>query len=142
MSSPDSVIHRDIIVDGVHVAQVIENSLTNKRHDFITSEEHNFQFGSFYLPEGEPIRAHQHLENHRSLRKTTEFIFVQEGVLNVSFYGSDDLKDLRETVSLGPGSAVIIFDGIHGFFAHTDCRFFEVKQGPFNGETDKIKFDF
>ena len=142
MTSLGSVVHREIIIDGVFVAQVIEVSSTDKRHDFITSEEKNFQFGSFFLPAGEPIRAHQHLENKRSLTKTTEFIFVQQGILEVLFYGSDDENDLRDRVVLGPGSAVLIFDGIHGFSAQTDCRFFEVKQGPFNGKTDKIKFDF
>ena len=72
MNIPESVIHRDIIIDGEHVAQVIENTLTNRRHDFITSEEKNFQFGSFFLSEGESIRSHQHLENRRSLKTTTE----------------------------------------------------------------------
>lgn len=142
MSIPETVVHRDIIIDGLYVAQIIESSLTDKRHDFTTSTERNFQFGSFFLPEGELIQAHEHLENHRSLRKTTEFIFVQEGILNVFFYGSNDAEDLRETVSLGAGSAALIFDGIHGFSALTDCRFFEVKQGPFNGKVDKVKFDF
>ena len=142
MSILESVIHRDIIIDGVHVAQVIENTLTSRRHDFITSEEKNFQFGSFFLSEGETIKSHQHLENDRSLKTTTEFIFVQEGVLMVYFYGSNNIEDLRETVNLGPGSAVIIFDGIHGFSAQSDCRFFEIKQGPFNDKTDKIKLEF
>ena len=52
MNIPESVIHRDIIIDGEHVAQVIENTLTNRRHDFITSEEKNFPTGplaSIYL---------------------------------------------------------------------------------------------
>ena len=142
MNIPESVIHRDIIIDGEHVAQVIENTLTNRRHDFITSEEKNFQFGSFFLSEGESIRSHQHLENRRSLKTTTEFIFVQVGVLTVYFYGSNNIEDLRETVNLGPGSAVIIFAGIHGFSANTDCRFFEIKQGPFNDKSDKIKLKF
>ena len=105
----------------------------------ITNENDNFQFGSFFIKAGENIEPHKHINNLRKLEKTTEFLYIMSGTLEAFFYKDNHKFELIEKITMHKGSGLIIFDGIHSFKTSSDCHFFEIKQGPYDGNKDKIK---
>jgi len=58
--------------------------------------------------------------------------------LQVDFY-SDDQKYL-DSRTLNSGDVILLIKGGHGFKVLDDLEMFEVKQGPYAGDEDKIKF--
>lgn len=135
----DPLIHEDVYVDEKRVAVFIHDCRTKRRYNFITEENDPFQFGSFFVNDKEKIFPHQHNENIRTLRATTEFIYVLSGQLRANFYSEATGNELKKSIVLSKDSGLIIFSGVHGFEALGDCQFFEVKQGPYNEKKDKVR---
>ena len=55
-----------------------------------------------------------------------------------------DLGDDRRFVctrTLGAGDAILLASGGHGFTVLEEVEMFEVKQGPFAGDDDKVRFE-
>ena len=53
------------------------------------------------------------------------------------------MSELKEIVdqkfNLVEGDLILLKSGIHGFEITEDCKFIEIKQGPFKETADKIK---
>jgi hypothetical protein len=43
--------------------------------------------------------------------------------------------------TLYPGDVILLAHGGHGFFMIEESEIIEVKQGPYAGEEDKVRFD-
>ena len=69
---------------------------------------------------------------HRKL-----FSFEKEK-LKVDFYSVD--QEYLESRILESGDVILLIKGGHGFEVLEDLEMFEVKQGPYAGDADKIKF--
>ena len=78
-------------------------------------------------------------KNKRILDTTAEVLYVQKGVLIVNFYESPDKCEVDQSYSLEEGDLILLSGGIHGFEIGEDCRFLEIKQGPFKASGDKVK---
>ena len=66
-------------------------------------------------------------------------LLIISGVLIVNFYESPDKCEVNQSFSLEEGDLILLSGGIHGFEIGEDCRFLEIKQGPFKASGDKIK---
>ena len=137
-----------ILVGGEVVAIVMRSTTTQGHRDFVTDTTHQLQFGAFKLDANTEISPHRHLPVERNLSGTPEFLFVQTGTLTVSFYdvpadftGKITFDRICFTTDLKAGQAILIFGGTHGFNTKEGCDFFELKQGPYAGLKDKIKFE-
>ena len=74
-----------------------------------------------------------------------EYVFVF-GYLDVSvvvyvFDYYDDERSYLESRVLHGGDVVLLAAGGHGFEMLEDSEIIEVKQGPYAGEMDKVRFD-
>ena len=89
-------------------------------------------------PTGKEIQPHVHKKVQREVHYTQETLFIRKGKLQVDFY-SEEQKFLEST-ELEAGDVILLIKGGHGFKVVEDLEMFEVKQGPYAGDEDKIKF--
>ena len=89
-------------------------------------------------PAGKVIDAHIHNAVQRSVLYTQEVLFIKRGKLRVDFY--DEYEDYLESRILNPGDVILLVSGGHGFKALEELEMIEVKQGPYSGDNDKMRF--
>ncbi len=107
--------------------------------DFITPDEYSQQLAYMHHPKDKVIAAHVHNPVHRNVVMTQEVLFIKKGKLRVDFY--DDYKDYLESRILNAGDVILLVSGGHGFKALEELEMIEVKQGPYSGDMDKVRFD-
>jgi hypothetical protein len=107
---------------------------SEKKYNFLTGNEQPFQLGVSFYPGGEVIKGHAHLARTTTVESIQEFILVSEGRTRIHLYDDAD-EHVAETI-LGPGDAVLLLAGGHGFDILENTKLVEVKQGPYE---DKAK---
>lgn len=105
---------------------------------FFTNEKNSLQLGASIYKKGEGFNAHYHPEVKRLIPDTQEVLYVKRGTGLLTIYGPD--KQLADTVAIQPGDIIILITGGHGMVATEDMEIREVKQGPYLGDRDKIKW--
>lgn len=138
----DPVVRQDDIehvMSGTQLmAIIVRNSFTEPGIRFFTPGEFSQQLGYMSRPAGHKIRPHCHGVVAREVSLTQEVLFIRKGRLKVDFYtGEGDPVGSRE---LSTGDVILLASGGHGFEMLEDCEIFEVKQGPYLGDQDKILF--
>lgn len=113
--------------------KVRENSIK-----FITPNSFSQQIGFIDRPKGYKIPPHIHNPVPREVTYTNEVLFIRKGKVKVDFY--DQNKNFLETKTLHKDDIILLIEGGHGFTILEDADICEVKQGPYVGESDKIRF--
>lgn len=121
------------------LALIIRNDYVSDGVDFITPDEYSQQVAYMHHPAGKKIDAHVHNVVHRNVVYTQEVLFIKKGKLRVDFY--DDYKDYLESCILDAGDTILLTSGGHGFKVIEEVEMIEVKQGPYSGGMDKIRFE-
>lgn len=121
------------------IAYVIRSTATASSTKFITPDEATFQAGFVVYPAGDEVVPHLHLPVRRELVGTSELLMVRSGRCYVDLYDADG--HILTSRELGPGDAVLSLGGGHGFRMIEDTVLFELKQGPFLGGTEKVRFE-
>ena len=124
--------------DNSCLAIIVRSSFDSPGINFFTPNEYSQQLAFMNHPEGKEIQPHVHRKVHREVYYTQETLFIRKGKLQVDFY-SDEQKYLESRV-LNSGDVILLIKGGHGFKVLEDLEMFEVKQGPYAGDEDKIKF--
>jgi hypothetical protein len=106
---------------------------------FYTNGDASLQVGHMLRPQGYLIRPHVHVPVARMVSYTQEVLFIKRGRARVDFY--DEQQQYLESRDLAAGDVILLARGGHGFHMLEDCEIVEVKQGPYVGEHDKIRFD-
>lgn len=126
-------------LDGKLLAQIIDsNSQANPGINFYTNPEHDFQVASMIHPAGKQISPHVHKENKRTIFTTTEVLLIKKGSLKITIYDFD--KSVIDTIIGYQNDILILFSGGHGFEVLEDLEMIEIKQGPYVGNADKVRF--
>ena len=120
------------------LAIIVRKEFNNEGINFFTPNEYSQQLAFMNHPSGKEIQPHIHKKVHREVHYTQETLFIRKGKLQVDFY-SDDQKYL-DSRTLKSGDVILLIKGGHGFKVLDDLEMFEVKQGPYAGDEDKIKF--
>lgn len=123
----------------VLIAIIIRNNYECNGVDFITPKEYSQQLAYMHHPTGKVIDAHVHNIVHRNVVYTQEVLFIKKGKLRVDFY--DDYKDYLESRILEAGDTILLTSGGHGFKVLEEVEMIEVKQGPYSGDMDKLRFE-
>lgn len=105
---------------------------------FFTDPEFSQQLGYMSRPKGYVIEPHIHKDVSRQVIKTQEVLFIKSGKLLVEFYDND--KKFAKSRVLETGDIILLAECGHGFKMLEETEIFEVKQGPYAGEEDKIRF--
>ena len=124
--------------NGNLLASIIKKDVMKGDKYFATDHNQDLQIAKFNLKKDTEILRHIHLQQERRIMTTSEVIILTEGHMIVDIY-SEDLEPLHSDV-LHEGDILALFKGGHGLRMSTDCKFIEVKQGPYSEEIDKKRF--
>lgn len=122
----------------VLLAIIVKNDYSCEGVDFITPDEYSQQVAYMHHPTGKIIDAHLHNMVHRNVVMTQEVLFIKKGKLRVDFY--DNYEDYLESAVLEAGDVILLVSGGHGFTVLEEVEMIEVKQGPYSGDKDKVRF--
>lgn len=133
------MIVEQVLHDGVLLALIARESPWRPGVEFVTPDELSLQFAAMRHPAGRKIEPHVHLQAPRSVQFTQEVLILRRGRLRVDFYGDD--QAYLESRELGAGDVIVLVRGGHGFEVLEELEMYEVKQGPFLGAGDKLRFE-
>lgn len=132
------MIH-EIKHDNKILAIIIKNNYTSEGIEFFTPDDFSQQLGYMNREKGYSIKPHVHNIVHRDVTLTQEVLIIKKGKIRVDYYDND--KNYLESTILNKGDIVLLSDGGHGFEMIEDSEIVEIKQGPYAGENDKVRFD-
>jgi hypothetical protein len=121
------------------LAIIIKNDYSSEGIEFFTPDTFSQQLAYMRRPKDYVIMPHLHNEVKREVLFTKEVLIIKSGRVRVDFYDND--KSYLESTILSKGDVILLAHGGHGFEMLEDTEMIEVKQGPFAGEMDKVRFD-
>ncbi len=124
--------------DGKLLAYVLRNDLTPDKTTFITPSEINLQLGYVVYPAGGEVLRHMHRPIERNIKGTTEILFIKKGRCMMDIF--DEQQKLVTSLELNQGDTVLMIGGGHGFRMLEDTILLEIKQGPYTGMDEKVRF--
>jgi hypothetical protein len=124
---------------GRELALILRRSFFSEGIEFFTPSDFSQQLGYMNRPQGYVIPPHVHNPVPREVRFTKEVLFIKSGRVRVDFY--DDDQNYLESRILEQGDVILLAFGGHGFQMLEPTEIIEVKQGPYAGEADKIRFE-
>ena len=130
----EEIRHGDVLL-----AIIIPATFDEPGIHFCTENDASQQIAFMRHPEGKEIVPHVHNSVDRHITDTQETLFIRKGSLRVDFYTQE--KEFLESRTLNAGDVILLVAGGHGFEALADLEMIEVKQGPYVGEADKVRFD-
>ena len=125
--------------DGQLLAIIIPADHREAGVHFFTPPEFSQQLAYMRHPAGHVIDAHTHEPVSREVHLTQEALFIRRGRLRVDFYTSE--TEYLESRILTAGDVILLASGGHGFKVLEEVEMVEVKQGPYAGDADKVRFD-
>ena len=118
---------------------IIRASYKSEGIEFFTPDDFSQQLAYMNRPKNYVIPPHVHNSVQRNVSLTQEVLFIKSGKVRVDYY--DDEKKYLESKILNKGDVVLLASGGHGFQMIDDSEIIEVKQGPYSGEMDKVRFE-
>lgn len=128
-----------IIYENRLLAVLLRTGYSSTGIAFFTPDNFSQQLGYMNRPKGYVIAPHRHNLVPREVVQTQEVLFIKSGRVRVDFY--DDAQTYLESRVLESGDVILLATGGHGFEMLDPSEIIEVKQGPYIGEMDKVRFD-
>jgi hypothetical protein len=125
--------------NGLTLGIIIKRDFSQEGIKFFTNDNDSQQLGYMNRPEGYEIKPHRHNLVQREVHLTQEVLFIKSGKIRVDFYSND--QEYLESRILKKGDVILLSDGGHGFKMLESSEIIEVKQGPYCGEQDKVRFE-
>ena len=120
------------------LALLIKKNLKAKGIKFFTPLNYSQQLGYMNRPKGYVVQAHLHKPVKRQIMNTREVLIVKKGKIRTYFY--DNKKKYVCSKIIKTGDILLLVNGGHGFEMLEKSEVFEVKQGPYKKNKDKILF--
>lgn len=120
------------------LAIIIRSDYSKDGVEFFTPNDFSQQLAYMKHPKGKVIDAHTHNVLVREVKYTKEVLVIKKGRLRVDFY--DDAQNYLESHVVSAGDVILLAYGSHGFKCLDDVEMIEIKQGPYLGEQDKVRF--
>ena len=120
-----------VVNNGFVMAIICKPGLINEKLSFVTPEDYPLQLGVNNRVSGEIVKAHRHKPffNLNNL-VCQEMYYVLQGSMAIDLF--DDSNKLFRTVFIKSGDVIVLNCG-HGIKFSENCKFFEIKQGPYRG---------
>jgi hypothetical protein len=124
--------------NNLRLAIIIRNDYYKEGIEFFTNEYDSQQLGYMSRQKDYSILPHCHNIVPREVHLTQEVLYIKKGKVRVDFY--DKEKQYAFSSILNQGDVILLADGGHGFKMIEDSEIIEIKQGPYCGEEDKVRF--
>ena len=128
-----------IINNDKELALIIRHTFHKDGIEFFTPSSYSQQIGYMNRPAGYVIPPHVHNPVIREVQYTKEVLYIKSGQVRVDFYS--EAQEYLESTILKTGDVILLAYGGHGFEMLEPTEIIEVKQGPYAGEQDKIRFE-
>lgn len=125
--------------NGLQLAIIIRANYKKDGIAFFTNDNDSQQLGYMNRPAGHVIAPHRHNIVPREVHLTQEVLFIKSGKMRVDLY--DNQQNYIQSIVLNTGDVILLSDGGHGFKMLEATEMIEVKQGPYCGEIDKVRFN-
>jgi hypothetical protein len=122
-------------------AIILQSDFTTETEniEFFTPGDFSQQLGYMKRPKKYVIKPHLHNRVQREVHLTNEVLLIKSGKVRVDFYDLD--KKYFESQILNKGDVILLALGGHGFEMLEKSEIIEVKQGPYMGDEDKVRFE-
>lgn len=120
------------------IAIIIPMEFNEEGIHFFTPNEYSQQLAYMKRPEGYIISPHTHTRVPREVLNTLETLFIKKGRVRIDFYSEN--KEFIESYEAKTGDVILLVGGGHGFEMLEETEIIEVKQGPYLGDKDKVRF--
>lgn len=120
------------------IAIIIYHEFNKDSIEFFTPGDFSQQLGYMKHKKGDTIQEHIHILHTREIKYTQETLFIKRGRVKVNFY--TDEKTYLSSRELKTGDVILLASGGHGFEFLEETEMIEVKQGPYCGDQDKVRF--
>ncbi|MNK49716.1 hypothetical protein D3C87_685790 [compost metagenome] len=121
------------------LAIIIKAAYKKEGISFFTPGDFSQQLGYMNRPKGYVIEPHVHNLVERRVTLTQEVLYVKTGKVRVDFYNDD--QNYLESRIVETGDVILLAAGGHGFEILENTEMIEIKQGPYCGDEDKVRFD-
>lgn len=129
----ENIQHHNLLL-----AIIIRSEYKKDGIEFFTNDNDSQQLGYMNRPEGYVIEPHRHNLVAREVHLTQEVLLIKTGKIRVDFY--DNTQNYVRSAILEKGDVILLSDGGHGFKMLEKSEIIEVKQGPYCGDVDKVRF--
>jgi len=129
----EQITHNNVLL-----AIIVSHKYDEKGINFFTPDEFSQQLAFMRHPKGKSIAPHVHNPVKREVHFTKEVLLLRKGKLRVDFYTNE--QTYIKSRILESGDLILLSEGGHGFEVLEEIEMFEIKQGPYAGEGDKIRF--
>lgn len=126
--------------DGNVLAIIVSSNYRKEGILFFTPDTFSQQLGYMNRPEGYTIPPHDHNPVPRTIEWTQEVLFIRSGKVRLDLYAPES-REYLESHILHAGDVILLAHGGHGFVMLEQSEIIEVKQGPYAGELDKVRFE-
>ena len=130
----EKIFHNDILL-----SIIIKSEYSSEGIHFFTPDNYSQQLAYMNREKDYVIEPHVHCAHQRHVHITQEVLFIKTGKVRVDYF--DDQKNYLKSKILNQGDVVLLAAGGHGFQMLEASEIIEVKQGPYTGDKDKIRFD-
>jgi len=139
MANKEKLIE-EVFHKNTQIALIIRNEFQTEPNSikFFTPNTFSQQIGLMQRPKGYKIQPHIHKRVKREVLYTNEVLLVKKGLIQVDFY--DDNKKFITSKIIKNGDILLLIKGGHGFNILEESEIYEIKQGPYVGEADKLRF--
>ncbi len=134
MTLIEKSVHNDVLL-----ALVIRHTFKGDGIEFFTPDTFSQQIGYMNRPTGYVVAPHAHNAVPRTIEWTQEVLVIKSGLVRVDIYDSERIY--IESYELGAGDIILLAHGGHGLVVLEQAEIIEVKQGPYAGELDKVRFE-
>lgn len=121
------------------LAIIIRANYKKEGISFFTPSDFSQQLGYMNRPKGYIIDPHVHNLVERNVTLTQEVLYIKSGKVRVDFYSNDRIY--LESRIIEKGDVILLAAGGHGFEMLENSEMIEIKQGPYCGDEDKVRFD-
>ena len=129
----------DIIVDGLEpIALIIRAGYDSDGLHFFTPPSFSQQVAYMRHPKDKVITPHVHNLVVRQVLYTQEVLLIRKGSIEVSLYNSS--KEFLTSRTLQTGDLILLCGGGHSLQMLEETSMIEIKQGPYAGDNDKVRF--
>jgi hypothetical protein len=125
-----------IQVGGEILAMIIYANNVQAGNTFISPEHFPLQLGILKGEAGYRVAPHFHRFQERQILNYQEILFIKSGKVKVGLY--DNKQALFTSRTLSGGDCILFASGGHSVELLKDSEIFEVKQGPYMGNEDKV----
>ena len=130
----EQIIHNEKLL-----SVIIRANYKSDGIEFFTPDDFSQQLAYMNRAKDYMIPPHVHNAVQRDVHFTQEVLVIKSGKVRVDYY--DDDRNYLESRVLHQGDVVLLAYGGHGFEMLEDSEIIEVKQGPYAGEMDKVRFE-